>query len=136
MKRFINKLLYNLLIKRLGKLACIYKSNELRTYYIPGPKRFAQFNPVLTVSLVLAKYFEDTPLYMRPVFIFIGVVEDLDYYEITISTTSPGKLIGPAGSTYDTITNQLKSIFKKDVQLRIKESSGLVGLLHRDDYEF
>lgn len=136
MKKFINKLLYNLLIKRLGKLACIYKSNELRTYYIPGPKRFAQFNPVLTVSLVLAKYFEDTPLYMRPVFTFIGVVEDLDYYEITISTTSPGKLIGTAGSTHDTITNQLKSIFKKDVQLRIKESSGLVGLSYKDDYEF
>lgn len=136
MKRFINKLLYNLLIKRLGKLACIYKSNELRTYYIPGPKHFAQFNPVLTVSLVLAKYFENTPLYMRPIFPYIGVVENLDYYEITILTTSPGKLIGPAGSTHDNITNQLKSIFNKDVQLRIEQSSGLVGLLYKDDYEF
>ena len=136
MKRFINKLLYNLLIKHLGKLACVFKSNELRTYYIPGPKHFAQFNPVLTVSLVLAKYFEDTPLYMRPVFPYIGVVEDLDCYEITILTNSPGKLIGTAGSTYDTITNQLKSIFKKDVQLRIEKSCGLGGLMYNDNWEF
>lgn len=136
MKRFINKLLYNLLIKQLGKLACIYKSNELRTYYIPGPKRFAQFNPILTVSLVLAKHFENTPLYMRPIIPYIGVVEDLDCYKITILTNSPGKLIGTAGSTYDAITSQLQSVFKKGVQLKIEKSSGLAGLLYNDDYEF
>ena len=62
---------------------------------------------------------------MRPIFPYIGVVETLDCYEIIIFTNSPGKLIGTAGSTYDAITSQLQSIFKKGVRLKIEESCGL-----------
>ena len=130
MKTKIKKLILRALSKIYLKMLCseytILENNEYRHYMEVGSKTFARFNPTLAINLIITDYFSKN--YAQPIITNIIVDENEKYVDITLYTTRVGLLIGKKGDTFDELKKRLKTIFNKEVELKLRESPTPFGL--------
>jgi len=114
-------------LKKLGEVACVFKSDPYVKYIKPGAKTHARFKPMQTIhaamGLVYGRKWEPTLLVTG-----FHISEDENNITVDIYSARPGCIIGKMGCLIDKLEEVLTSAFKTKIKVLLHEEPKLYGM--------
>lgn len=124
---FLYKVYCKRTIKKLSKVACVFKSNSYTKYIKPGEKTYARFKPMQTIYAAMGFVYGREWEKLLKVTGF-KISENETEINVDVYSVHPGCVIGKMGSLVDELKKVLENTFGEKTNISLHEVTMPMGI--------